>query len=920
MSIEDFLHPLWKRSLELDKNNLNTTVLREIQKPLSQAEQDIIASRIQLSVDTATSYWLDYWGSWLGLHRINGWTDDEYREHLKHHVLHPRNTISALQQAVADFLNTDKANIHIYEPFRDMLIWNKSNYNSFAYFPSTYYRYAVIDVQIDAPYDKTVAEIINLFRPAGVIWVITSKINSFSDEAPIIPMGIRNARYPFLSYDTNYAGFESRDTGRIVPSLDNTLTVDDPFIYNDNESLLNEGKKYAGGNSSHNNVASVGQLVRSYTPLKTDEFGDTRAYVEQLIHQDRVAVSTRDNNAKTFTLSPAKLNLVQGTTGNSINYNLYTDTKDFNNSDTWYAYSAWVKEADKYNGLTVIHNTGSWSGISQYIPVKKGETYTFSMYARYVSGTGNSNIYWILNNNPEGNYNAANASPGTRIVALTDSWQRVSSTVTILTDGYIRPRIERATDNTNTLQIAGIKVEKGSVATDWCPAESEITDPEYFHKQTLMGGAPNTIPYETEENLLTGTADKILTGSGSRVSGYLSNETENDFLSLLQGLEGETVTFSFDYEYHGFVKGSGYNRMGWEIGIIADSTSWVSAWHSPKNDSGSGRTSSTFVVPKNITGIREGRGFIQFSGSGTGTLSHLKLEKGGVATPWTPNIKDSLVNSLAYKGYLLDASLKTNTTYDIGLTGYSSTTFAQSNVKFYINGNTPISAVLKSSLDNKSTWYTASFTTPEDFVSDRIIAISLEGIDSAPDFTYSNLVIREHDNTKPLYYSMNKNDTQKDYGLTGIYDVKGFINTYKTPLDSNATNQTINDMFASKNMMFTVKSLATTNDVNVKIQMYNFKINMWVTQDTQVVTKDYKDIMLKINDITPYLNDNGVLFYQVIPETKNYLVVNYLGLSVTKRSDTPDTSYLVNQDGCGAEIPEAPNTIGSAVIGESELA
>ena len=72
--------------------------------------------------------------------------------------------------------------------------------------------------------------------------------------------------------------------------------------------------------------------------------------------------------------------------------------------------------------------------------------------------------------------------------------------------------------------------------------------------------------------------------------------------------------------------------------------------------------------------------------------------------------------------------------------------------------------------------------------------------------------------------------------------------------------------------------------------------------------------------ITPYLNDNGVLFYQVIPETKNYLVVNYLGLSVTKRSDTPDTSYLANQDGCGAEIPETPNTIGSAVIGESELA
>ena len=894
MSIEDFLHPLWKRSLELDKNNLNTTMLHEIQKPLSQAEQDIIASRIQLSVDTATSYWLDYWGSWLGLHRINDWTDDEYREHLKHHVLHPRNTIPALQQAVADFLNTDKANIHIYEPFRDMLIWNKSNYNSFAYFPSTYYRYAVIDVQIDAPYDKTVAEIINLFRPAGVIWVITSKINSFSDEAPIIPMGIRNARYPFLSYDTNYAGFESRDTGRIVPSLDNTLTVDDPFIYNDNKSLLNEGKKYAGGNSSHNNVASVGQLVRNYTPLGTDEFSDTRAYVEQLTHQDRVAVSTRDGNAKTFTLSPSKLNLVQGTTGDGINYNLYTDTKDFNNSDAWWKYSSWTKTTDTYKGLAVMQTTEPWNGLNQYIQVKKGDILTYSVYVKYTSGSGTSTIYWALNNSPEGSYSSAGANPGSSSVTITDSWQRVSGTAVATIDGYLRPRIERGY-GTNTLQIAGIKVEKGSVATDWCPAESEITDPQYFHKQTLAGKSPNTIPDVVGTNLINGSYDsswifaindnatiqKVTMDSGEVALHVIGTSNSSGFYAWFTLPSGNNTT-SIE------VKGTGtINVLGWERLHYTHMTP-TSNWQ---------RVS--------VTGSFDGKAHaFVFYGTMDVYVRLMKVEKGSVATPWTPNIKDSLDNSLAYKGYLLDASLKTNTTYDIGLTGYSSTTFAQSNVKFYINGNTPISAVLKSSLDNKSTWYTASFTTPEDFVSDRIIAISLEGIDSAPDFTYSNLVIREHDNTKPLYYSMNKNDTQKDYGLTGIYDVKGFINTYKTPLDSNTTNQTINDMFASKNMMFTVKSLATTNDVTVKIQMYNFKINMWVTQDTQVVTKDYKDIMLTINDITPYLNDNGVLFYQVIPETKKYLVVNYLGLSVTKRSDTPDISYLANQNNCGAEISD----------------
>ena len=142
-------------------------------------------------------------------------------------------------------------------------------------------------------------------------------------------------------------------------------------------------------------------------------------------------------------------------------------------------------------------------------------------------------------------------------------------------------------------------------------------------------------------NLLTGTADKILTGAGPWVSGYLSNETTNDFISLFQGLEGETVTISVDYKYSGFVAGSGNNKLGWETGITAGSTSWVGVWYSPKNISGSGRMSYTFVVPENITSISGStKGWIQFSGSGTGTISHFKLEKASIATPWTPAPED----------------------------------------------------------------------------------------------------------------------------------------------------------------------------------------------------------------------------------------------------------------------------------------
>lgn len=141
-------------------------------------------------------------------------------------------------------------------------------------------------------------------------------------------------------------------------------------------------------------------------------------------------------------------------------------------------------------------------------------------------------------------------------------------------------------------------------------------------------------------NLLTGTGYHTVTGTDGY--GLPCNETIGDLLTLFKELEGQTLTVSVDYEYSGFVAGSDNNRLGWEIGIYGDSTAWAGLWYYPTNDSGSGRKSYTFVVPKNITSIEEGYAYIQFSGAGTGALSHFKLEKGSVATPWCPNPSEIL--------------------------------------------------------------------------------------------------------------------------------------------------------------------------------------------------------------------------------------------------------------------------------------
>ena len=158
----------------------------------------------------------------------------------------------------------------------------------------------------------------------------------------------------------------------------------------------------------------------------------------------------------------------------AVGTNLYTDTKDFDNQSSWINYGFWTKTMDTYNGLAVMQTTQGWNGIGQYIQVKKGDILTYSVYAKYISGTGTSNFYFPINSPTEGSYNTAAVDSGCIPVTITDSWQRVSATTVATSDGYLCPRLERTDNNANTLQIAGIKLEKGSVATDWCPNPSEI--------------------------------------------------------------------------------------------------------------------------------------------------------------------------------------------------------------------------------------------------------------------------------------------------------------------------------------------------------------------------------------------------------------------------------------------------------------
>lgn len=333
MSIASNLTPLhgYKiRGLTKETQQANNALIDALQSPLDQAEKDLYQAKLESFLDTADNGWLEYWGGWLGLHRGNGQGDDTYRKALKAHVLHNRNTITALREALAKFLKTKVENIFIYEPYRDMMIWNSSRWNTYKFYPSTYYRYAVIDIQLDAAYNNVTSQIINLFRPAGVMWVITSLVNVLNDNAPIIDMSAQTFGFPFITEYTDYAGFVKRNSHYITPNVSKNWDIDNPFIYND--SLLNGGKKYFALSRAINGVSFLGLVDNNVEPDANQGYMSAYNLMNPLSTMEAGQLSTMDGMGVNYELSPTykSYNLID----NSRTFNFPYSNKVWQNNPT----------------------------------------------------------------------------------------------------------------------------------------------------------------------------------------------------------------------------------------------------------------------------------------------------------------------------------------------------------------------------------------------------------------------------------------------------------------------------------------------------------------------------------------------------------------------------------------------------------
>lgn len=479
--LRDFLHPVWRDAFKSDKfsdkTELNKAVLDVFDEELQKVEDDTIHSKAQSFLSTASDEWLDYWGSWFGLKREDNQSDEDYRKALINHVKHARSTVPALKEAIAHFLKTNIKNVNIYEPYNDVFFLDDSNLDSDKYLISDdYYTYGVIDIQISVPFPPDVIDIINWFRPAGVLFVLTYRQGAGID-APIWTLPPEDAQLKAKLMTFKYmTGLDKEYSYSLTPNtrFNNGVTGSPFFLddsYLDSFAVLSGSKVIKA--DWFNAIGYANGLVQ---PSDDDTVGSISKSINNISKNKYYLVEKKDGYNYPFTITKDNIN----------EHNMLKNSQDLTKWTFGYGaqYSPYKNDGESSADIAEFHTNEALISTKQKFNMVAGKEYTISLQAKTLYQAPLKDI--AIYANIDRGHTALQVTD-----TLTDEWQTYSVTFTYR--GNTQDSLSIYTigdfDIASKVYVSNLQVEEGAKATPWSKSYLDIKAPiedKYTYVYTML--------------------------------------------------------------------------------------------------------------------------------------------------------------------------------------------------------------------------------------------------------------------------------------------------------------------------------------------------------------------------------------------------------------------------------------------------
>lgn len=439
--LERFLPTIFRKST--DGTPTHNAILGAIKQSIETTRDELTSMSYEVYFIKATGKFLDLYGKYIGLDRLELEDDDTYRGRLLSYVKTQRGTISAIVEGIQSELGKD-VNVSIYETWRNIFILNKSNLNGLDYIMGKKYRYGVIEITLDTYVDNDILQdIVNKYKSHGMLVYYKYSLGGTSNVWDLV---VDNTENYFLDGDAVLGDKQQVYFKNMKTYLaDSPITVSDLSLFKTNTSDLN-GSDVLSGNPSnaylYDKTKSPYFHLIGYVPdnVSVESYPDIYDYV----YNNNMVIP----GGRNLFISSKSIPMRGGINGDS---NVTVTLETFDNTTTmWH----------------IVSPQGKWSsaGIYLFDYAKDLLPYNSSWsYSADIKGMGTVKSFGI----EAGNNNPVNGT-------ISNDWSRISQTGKL--DSGTRKTIVMYFDTTVSpldVYIKLPKLELGNVPTPWTPAPED---------------------------------------------------------------------------------------------------------------------------------------------------------------------------------------------------------------------------------------------------------------------------------------------------------------------------------------------------------------------------------------------------------------------------------------------------------------